>query len=237
MKKVFGYIFKDWKWFDYAILGLYVLYIVLFKIYAPFPILPAIFGLFVVLAAIYFPKNTLLGYFLTVGALGGLAYYEFKCLLYGSFAATLIVACLAIYSALQLIFKKENEKDDFDKWDYMILGLGLAIAAFPSYLLMVQVEANVAIAQGIQLIIALALVFLKLKNYSFRKYFYMANFALEFVGFLMLLISLNVDIASLVGTLLFVVFICIKELIVSFIKKKPAKQVGEQQEEKLETKK
>ena len=117
MKKVLGYIFKDWKWFDYTILGLYVLFIILFKELAPFPVLPAVFGLFLVLSAIYFPKNSLLGYFLTVGALGGLAYYEFKYLLYGSFGATLIIACLAIYSALQLIFKKEDDKEDFDKWD------------------------------------------------------------------------------------------------------------------------
>ena len=65
----------------------------------------------------------------------------------------------------------------------------------------------------------------------------MANFALEFVGFLMLLISLNVDIASLVGTLLFVVFICIKEMIVSFVKKRPAEKMEEQQEEKIKEKK
>ena len=219
MKKVLGYIFKDWKVFDYIVPVLYALFIILFHHYFTYSLTPALYGICLVMGAIYLPKRTILGNVIALGSLGILAYFEFKSMLYGSFIATIVIGCVVIYSLINLLLKKESEQGKLDRWDWIILVAGLALASFPSYLLMVHMDANVVIAQALQLVAAVALVFLKLKNVWFRSIVYFCCYALELASFIMLVVSLQVEIASLLGPILFIFAISLKELIMSIPKK------------------
>lgn len=234
MKKVLGYIFKDWNIFDYAVPVLYAVYIIMFKHYLPYSLAPALFGICLIFSAIYFPKNTILGYAVTLGSMGCLAYYEFSNLLYGSFIATIAIGCVAVYSMLQLILKKDTEKEKFDKWDYIILAAGLVVSAFPSYLLMIHLDANVVIAQAVQVVAALAIVFLKLKNSSFGRLAYLCAFAMELVSFTMIIISLRVEVASFAGTIIMLFLVSVKENVMILFKRKP--KVKETQEKEVKEK-
>ena len=234
MKKVLKYIFKDWNVFDYAVLVLYAVYIILFKHYLEYSLAPALFGICLIFSAIYFPKNTILGYAVTLGSMGCLAYYEFSNLLYGSFMATIVVGFVAVYLMLRLILKKDTTKEKFDKWDYIILAVGLAVAAFPSYLMMIQLDSNVVVAQAVQLVAALAFVFLTLKNSLFNRLAYMCAFAMELVSFTMIIISLRVEVASFAGTIIMLFLVSVKENVMILFKRKP--KVKETQEKEVKEK-
>lgn len=199
VKNVIGYIFKGWKISDWIILAISLIGTTILLHISQFPIEPAICGWVLLLGTIYANKNTVLGYVIALGALG---YYSWYLLTYGFMGDFILTVgmqmpLIAFAIASKFFSKLGNLNDKFEKWDLIVLLGSLAVMAFPTYLLLVQIESSYAIFQMASLLLMFAVCFLQFKGLAWSKYLCMLISAAQLALFVFKVVELEVSVSTL----------------------------------------
>lgn len=250
MKKVFNYVFKNWSTTDCIIAGISILFTIALTIITKFSPFASVTGVCLVLSAIYLPKNTLLGYILTLASLGMYGYFVNSHLGAGDmFVLFLVIVPLIIYSGVNLILKKNKQPEKFALWDYITLVATIGVAVYPTILLLKHLGSTLILTQTISLMVAIIIAFLAMKGIAWRKYLYIIITCLQLFNYITLIAELDLDIVVLVFNVAIIVIVQISyfvifliDLIKKLIKNKketnqPTKAVEEQDKEAKQPKK
>ncbi len=235
MKKVLNYIFKDWKISDYIFGGLAVLAMLAVLLISKCVKSPAeikdIFSVAEFVCAILFvwgmvfcSKQTIHGYILGIGSFAFLSYFLFNEFLYGSFIVAMILIAYLIYRLVMLCLKKEIDFGKFGLWDYVFLFGGLAICAYPAYMLNYTINSNSIVSEVLVILAVVALLYLSFKKNRYAKLLAMAVAGLMTVSVALLLLQLELANTSLAVGLLLVFVFEIVECIKLFTKNKEIKK-------------
>lgn len=205
IKNVIGYIFKGWKISDWIILAISLIATTILLHISQFPINPAICGWLLLLGTIYASKNTILGYVIALGSLG---YYSWYLLTYGFMGDFILTVgmqmpLIAYAIAGKFCDKLKNVKDKFEKWDYIVLFGALAVMAFPTYLLLVQIETSYALFQTGSLLVMFAVCYLQFKGIAWSKHLCLLITAAQLALFIFKVVELEVSVSTLAFGIMF----------------------------------
>jgi len=236
MKKVFSYVFKGWKISDYiiaalALLAEIALVVVSQVIKKPVEVaelysLPHIISGFLLIPCVIFClKDTIHGYVLGMAALAFFAWGIYGSESYGSFMGLLMLEIYLIYRLVMKCLNKEATFAGFGKWDFVFLICGLAVCAYPLYMLMDSTFVSNLISETLVVLCTLAFIFLSIKGIRYSKFLLIGMALLTSISLAMDLYQEMFENAGLaVGTLM-ILILGIVESIKVLINIKKAKEI------------
>ena len=222
MKKVLKNLTQGYNFIDLIFVVLFAVGFAIFCGSLNVPFFPAVCGVLPILCVMTACKKTISGF-----ALSGLFYvfyavFLFKFSLLGSFIGILLFQIpILVLNIIMLAENKVKGDSNFNKWDYLTIGLCLLLASFPFYLLLIQIGSNYVLLQTLTFLAVFVMSFLKVKNVKWAKYLNLIVIALELTVFVLFIIDLELSTATFAfGNLLAFIY-----KIITLINQRKPKQI------------
>ncbi len=238
MKKVFGYIFKDWKLSDCIICLISVILaltvgllaknvdepIDVQKVLASIKTIHIVGAVLFVVGVVFCLKETIHGYGICLCTTAFFSYGLFVAGCFGSFLVAMFICAYLIFKLVMKCLNRELDLAKFEKWDYLFLFVGLAVCAYPTYMLMDVMMVSCVASEVLVVLAALAFFYLQFKKIKYSKFLLLCMAILTTVSIAMIIVQLRIEnIGLLIGVGMMDVFMIV-ECIKMFIKKKEIKQ-------------
>lgn len=235
MKRVLGSIFKGWKISDYiisvvALLASIAILIVAKTVTKPaeikeiFSAVQVVSALLLVWGVIFCSKDTIHGYVIGICTVGFFSYGLYVGDCFGSFIAAMLICTYLIFKLVMKCLNKEFEAGAFEKWDYLFLFGGLAVCAYPLYLLMDVLVASCITTEILVVLFMMAFIYLQFKKVRFAKLLQPCMAFLTSVSLVMILVQLRLENSGLLIGMLVLVAFEVVECVKTFLRKKEIKQ-------------
>ncbi len=236
MKKVFNYVFRDWKISDYVISALALLLTIALVIVSQvikkpvevreiFSAPQIIAGLLLVWGIIFCSKDTIHGYVIGLVTVSFFSYGLYVSECYGSFISAILVLAYLSYKLVMKCLKKESTFVGFAIWDFLFLFVGVAACAYPTYMLMDAIFTSNLITETLVVLSTLAFIYLSIKGIGYYKFVLLAMAILSVISFASVFFQVMLEGAGLAIGLISISIYYIVECIKLFIKKKEEKKI------------
>lgn len=235
MKKIFSYIFKDWRILDYVVCAISLLlavaiFVVSKTVKKPvevkeiFSAVQVVSALFLVWGIVFCSKGTTHGFVIGIFTIAFFSYGLFVAGCFGSFIVAMLMCAYLIFKLILALLKKDFDFGRFEKWDFAFLFGGLAVCAYPAYMLMDILLASCVESEMLILLCGVAFLYLQFKKVEYSKILTVLMSILTLTSLVILLAQLRLETAGLAaGVLVIVVYLfclCVK----MFLKKKEIKR-------------
>ncbi len=235
MKKVFKAIYKDWKISYYIISAITFLLMIAVVVVSQvvkkpkevreiFSAVEVVSGLLFVWGMIFCSKDTIHGYAIGLCTTAFFSYglYEGDC--FGSFVVAMLICAYLIFKLVFKCLGKELDFGNFEKWDYLFLFGGLAVCAYPVYMLMDVMIASCIVSEVLVVLAGLTFLYLQFKKVKWSKFVALAMTILSVVSLVMILLQLNLKTAGVLIAMIMMVAFMVTECVKMFVRKKEIKQ-------------